>query len=239
MPVAYDFGSAEFDAAVRAAGCKAFAEALASGVPVFYIDAEGLDVMERNDGRRFEIRWLPGAPSGENYEVIRELTAHAAQKRACPPAVGPDAIAIQLNPLNPSAAAIATAKHVLNRTAAYLNQGASFAVETTLSSRGRVDLLRKAKSRGYKVHLVFIAMDSPERCIARIRHRAERGGHFVPDADVRRRYFRSIANAANALRLADFALFYDNSGDSPRLVLVAEAGEVRWQAEVVPEWIKL
>ncbi len=66
-----------------------------------------------------------------------------------------------------------------------------------------------------------------------------RGGHFVPDADVRRRYFRSIANAANALRLADFALFYDNSGDGPRLVLVAEAGEVRWQAEVVPEWIKL
>lgn len=78
MPVAYDFGSAEFDGAVRAAGRKAFTEALASGVPVFYIDADGLDVMERNDGRKFEIRWLPGAPSGENYEVIRELTAHAA-----------------------------------------------------------------------------------------------------------------------------------------------------------------
>jgi len=74
----------------------------------------------------------------------------------------PDAIAIQLNPLNPSAAAIAAAKHVLNRTAAYLNQGVSFE-ETTLSSRGRVDLLRKAKFRGFKVHFVFIAMDSPER----------------------------------------------------------------------------
>jgi hypothetical protein len=34
--------------------------------------------MERADGRRFEIRWLPGAPSGENYEIIRELTAYAA-----------------------------------------------------------------------------------------------------------------------------------------------------------------
>ena len=78
MPAAYDFGSAEFDDAVRAAGRKAFAEALASGVPVFYVDADGLNVMERGDGRKFEIRWLPGAPSGENYEVIRELTAHAA-----------------------------------------------------------------------------------------------------------------------------------------------------------------
>jgi hypothetical protein len=78
MPVAYHFGGAEFDDAVHAAGRKAFAEALASGVPVFYVDAGGLNVMEFGDGRRFEICWLPGAPSGENYEVIRELTANAA-----------------------------------------------------------------------------------------------------------------------------------------------------------------
>jgi hypothetical protein len=44
--------SAQFDDAVRAAGCKAFSETLAAA--------------------------LPGASSGENYEVIRELTAHAA-----------------------------------------------------------------------------------------------------------------------------------------------------------------
>ena len=77
MPVAYDFGSKEFDEAVRAAGHQAFLETLAAGLPVFYLD-DGLNVMECPDGRRFEIRWIPGAPSGENYEVIRELTAHAA-----------------------------------------------------------------------------------------------------------------------------------------------------------------
>ena len=78
MPVAYDFGSAEFDDAVREAGHKAFEEALAAGLTVFYIDGDGLNVMEQGDGRRFEIRWLPGAPSGENYTIIRELTARAA-----------------------------------------------------------------------------------------------------------------------------------------------------------------
>jgi hypothetical protein len=78
MPVAYDFGCAEFDDAVRAAGRKVFAEALASGLPVFYANADGFEVMEYGDGRKSEIRWLPGAPSGENYQVIRELTAHAA-----------------------------------------------------------------------------------------------------------------------------------------------------------------
>jgi len=78
MAVSYDFGSAEFDEAVRAACHQAFLETLAAGLPVFYRDTDGLNVMHRPDGRRFEIRWVPGAPSGENYEVIRELTAHAA-----------------------------------------------------------------------------------------------------------------------------------------------------------------
>ncbi|HYW44849.1 MAG TPA: hypothetical protein VE959_18450 [Bryobacteraceae bacterium] len=78
MVAAYDFSSTQFDDAVRAACREAFAETLAAGLSVFYIDGESLNVMERADGRRFEIRWLPGAPSGENYEIIRELTAHAA-----------------------------------------------------------------------------------------------------------------------------------------------------------------
>jgi hypothetical protein len=46
---------------------------LAAGLPVFYLDKDGLDVMEQPDGRRFEIRWIPGAPSGSNYEVLGEL----------------------------------------------------------------------------------------------------------------------------------------------------------------------
>ena len=151
----------------------------------------------------------------------------------------PDTIARGLNPLNPSAAAISAGRDVLNRTADYLKRGLSFAVETTLSSRGRLELIGTAKSRGYEIHLVFIGMDSPERCITRIRTRAAQGGHAIPDADVRRRYVRSIANAAQALRSADVAKFYDNSGNRARLILVANAGIVVWQASPVPEWLKL
>ena len=98
----------------------------------------------------------------------------------------PDAIARGLNPLTPLAAAIAAGREVLKRTADSLNGGLSFAIETTLSSHGRLELIRKAKFRGYQVQLVFIGMDSPERCITRIRNRAALAGHSVPDADVRR-----------------------------------------------------
>jgi hypothetical protein len=78
MPAVCDFGSTQFDDAVWVASHKAFADALAAGLTVFYVNGEGLNVMERANGRRFEIRWLPGAPSGENYEILRELTARAA-----------------------------------------------------------------------------------------------------------------------------------------------------------------
>jgi hypothetical protein len=78
MAVAYEFDSPEFDAAVAAAGHQAFLDTLAAGLPVFYEDDDGINAMLLPDGRKFEIRWIPGAPSGENYEIVREVTAHAA-----------------------------------------------------------------------------------------------------------------------------------------------------------------
>jgi hypothetical protein len=77
MPVQHNFESSEFDEAVAAAGRRAFDATLAAGLPVFYLDRDGLNLMQQPDGRKFEIRWIPGAPSGSNYEVIRELTPPA------------------------------------------------------------------------------------------------------------------------------------------------------------------
>jgi predicted ABC-type ATPase len=89
------------------------------------------------------------------------------------------------------------------------------------------------------VHLMFVGLDTPEHCVGRIRNRVAKGGYFVPDADVRRRFARSVANAVQALQLADLTKFYDNSGSGHRLVLIAKAGVVVWQAEHLPGWVKL
>jgi hypothetical protein len=78
MSVYVEFDSPEFHEAVHAAGRAAFEEALAHGQPVFYLNHDGLDVMQRPDGHVFEIRWIAGAPAGENFEIVRELTATAA-----------------------------------------------------------------------------------------------------------------------------------------------------------------
>jgi hypothetical protein len=74
----YEFGSKEFDQAVYEAGHQAFLETLTAGRPVFYLDEAGLNPLLFPDGRKFEIRWIEGKPAGENYENIRDVTAHAA-----------------------------------------------------------------------------------------------------------------------------------------------------------------
>ena len=174
-------------------------------------------------------------PNGAGKSTIARLTDFEGRGRL----LDPDAIARGMNPLHPSAAALPAGREALKRTAEYLEQRVSFAVETTLAGHGKLDLLHEAKSRGYEVRLMFVGLDSPERCLDRIRTRVAKGGHFVPDADVRRRFARSVANAVRALQLADVAEFYDNSGGGHRLVLIANAGVVVWQAEHLPGWVKL
>jgi len=74
-----DLASAEFDNQAAAAWTTAMHDALERGYPVFYRDPEtGLQVMQQPDGRCFEIAWIPGAPSGRNYEILREMVSKAA-----------------------------------------------------------------------------------------------------------------------------------------------------------------
>jgi len=174
-------------------------------------------------------------PNGAGKSTITRLTDFEGRDRL----LDPDAIARGMNPFNPSDAALAAGRETLKRTAEYLDRRVSFAVETTLAGHGKLDLLRQAKSRGYEVRLMFVGLDSPERCVGRIRNRVAKGGHFVPDADVRRRFARSVANAVQALRSVDVAEFYDNSGGGHRLVLIAKAGIVVWREDRLPEWVRL
>jgi len=74
-----DIFSEEFTRQAEAAWDRAIKETLAKGIPVFYREHRtGLEIMEQPDGRRFEIRYIPGAPRDSNYEIVRELPARAA-----------------------------------------------------------------------------------------------------------------------------------------------------------------
>jgi hypothetical protein len=73
-----DIFSDEFERAVGAAWDRARRDALKEGHPVFFQDEAGRYILEQPDGKKFEIRFIPGAPRDSNFEIIRELPATAA-----------------------------------------------------------------------------------------------------------------------------------------------------------------
>lgn len=67
--------------------------------------------------------------------------------------------------------------------------------------------------------LLFLALPFAEVAIQRVRERVAQGGHFVPDAFVRRRFLAGKANFENVYApLVDAWALYDNSGSEPVLL---------------------
>ncbi len=110
---------------------------------------------------------------------------------------------------------IAAGKKVLRLTKEHLEQRDSFAVETTLSGKNYLQMMRYARDidRGFEVVLIYIGTESVEINLARIAKRVLGGGHNVPEMDVRRRYLRSLQNLPAATAIADRVLLFDNSDD--------------------------
>lgn len=149
----------------------------------------------------------------------------------------PDAIARRLNPGDPRAAAMASAREILDRIEHCLDQRISFAIETTLASRKTLRTMQKAKFNGFMVDLVYICLDTPERSILRVQERVSQGGHDVPDSDVRRRYLRSQANLPRAIQIADRAILYDNSENAHWKMLELRPGRIVWSAGKTLPWV--
>ena len=147
--------------------------------------------------------------------------------------IDPDKLAA--DGLSPIAAGKAAAK----MARLFLENGVSFARESTLTSHFDFILMSEAKKKGYSIELVYIGLESSDLAWARVASRAARGGifhsagsvaaggaarggHSVPYEDVIRRFARSLENLPKAIALADKATILDNSTQGYRLIQVAK-----------------
>ncbi len=140
--------------------------------------------------------------------------------------INPDLIARAYSPFDPDAGMFRAGRSVLERIAESTKARQDFAFETTLSGRTYVPLLRAVKQVGFRLHMFYLWIPSPDLALLRIRDRVESGGHNVPERDVRRRFSRTIANLFTLYRpLLDTLRFFDNSSDEPRLIFRDLAGK--------------
>lgn len=152
--------------------------------------------------------------------------------------IDPDAIARRLDAAEPARVAIPAAREAILRCRMLLANRASFTLETTLAGHGATGIVRQAGNAGYRTFLIYVSLGDPELHIERVRLRVAQGGHDIPDSDIRRRYWRSLKRAPEALRLADEAVVLDNSGLHPVRMLLLKAGYVVWSAEKLPPWVR-
>ena len=144
----------------------------------------------------------------------------------CPNFVNADLIAQGLSPFSPRSAAIKAGKLVLSQIHEFADSGVDFAFESTLSGKLYVNLFRKLKIKGYKIHLFFLWIPNIELSIARIKDRVAEGGHNVPVQDVKRRFKRSICNFFKLYKpLLDSWILFNNEGRIPELIAKVNNGK--------------
>ena len=154
--------------------------------------------------------------------------------------VNADQIAREMNRKDPSAIAYDSAKAADGERRSLVSAGVSFCMETVFSDPhgDKVEFLREAQRLGYAVILIYIGLQAPELCLARVVQRVASGGHDVPDDKNLARYPRSLKNLAEAVEFVDRTYLFDNSSvDEPfRHLATFARGQMISRAEAVPAW---
>jgi predicted ABC-type ATPase len=133
--------------------------------------------------------------------------------------VNADTLAQGLSAFRPQDVALEAGRITLARLDSLESQRKSFAFESTLASHALVRRLRRLKTRGYSVHVVYLWLPTVDLALARVAERVRTGGHDVPAETVKRRFDRGRRNFFTLYRpLADTWRLYDASAiTGPRL----------------------
>ena len=102
-------------------------------------------------------------------------------------------------------------KEYFKRLEILTKQKKNITIESTLSGLFLKNLIQNFRKDDYEINIVYLTLDAPETCIERIKVRVKKGGHDVPDEDVKRRFYRSKNNFWNIYKSqADTWLMIDN-----------------------------
>lgn len=118
-------------------------------------------------------------------------------------------------------------KEFLRLAETALQSNSDFAYEGHFSKDESWDIVETFKKNGYKLHLVFFGLNSPEQSSNRVLIRAKEGGHFVDDLTLRENFFGNLVQLNNRFRIFDSILILDTSTlEHVRLMLI-NAGAVQ------------
>ena len=133
-------------------------------------------------------------------------------------------------------AQILAGKELLKKQKECLEKGLSFNQETTLSGITMLNTIKNAKLLGYKIHLRYVGVATPQIAKERVEKRIAIGGHGVTGETIERRFEKSKENFLKIYDLCDTVTIYDNT-ISMQMVVSVVNGEIERTAPPVP-WVE-
>jgi predicted ABC-type ATPase len=116
----------------------------------------------------------------------------------------------------------------------------SFTFETVMSHPSKLDEIKNAKKLGYRIYLYFVCLDDAEHNKLRVRDRVEKGGHSVDEKKIVSRYYHTLDNLFDAIKLSNRAYMIDNSKNNNGLQKIAEYNEgkmtILCDENLLPKW---
>ncbi|MCA1763965.1 MAG: hypothetical protein LC664_13380 [Flavobacteriales bacterium] len=127
-----------------------------------------------------------------------------------------------------------------------LLNGVKFTFETVFSHPGKIEFMKRARDKGYKVYLYFVSTEHPKINVYRVKKvRVLQGGHDVDDEKIVARYYRTMDQLYEACQYCYRTYFFDNSSDGNEENLfayfqtVGENNRKKWNSidrDKVPKW---
>ena len=136
--------------------------------------------------------YIIAGPNGSGKTTF--ATKYLPEYVKCDNFINADLIAKGLSPFSPETVALKSGKLVLEQIKKYSSDFVDFGFETTLAGMLYATTVKQLKLKGYRVNIFFLWIPDPKLALFRIKERVAEGGHNVPEADVIRRYSRSIEN---------------------------------------------
>ena len=112
-----------------------------------------------------------------------------------------------------------------------LNVGRDFTFETVLSTERNLELISRAKEKGYFVRCIYVLTSDVRINISRVRSREQSGGHGVPEDKIRSRYQKSLALIPELIKVCDVMHIYDNTDEPFRIFKKRKEEFFFWENE--------
>ncbi|MCC2869725.1 MAG: hypothetical protein LK562_18515 [Candidatus Accumulibacter phosphatis] len=161
--------------------------------------------------------WIIAGPNGAGKTTF--ALEYLPTVVGCSHFVNADLIAAGLAPLAPERELLAASRIFLRELKTRIVAGESFAFETTLAGRTYLRMVDRLRRDGWRVDLIYLALPSAEMSKLRVAERVAHGGHAIPEADIERRFPRSLRHLLDDFsQRVDRCICFMNDGENPELV---------------------